>query len=127
MQINNSTNQSFKALSFTPRALNAISKRVSAGKFISIQENLGRKYKTSPLDIVVDTTGEGSLRLATKIKQNESTKNIKKIAPEYFEETIFSSIFNRYEKYIEKLCEIIDQQEILLLGKKSRGGRDLMV
>lgn len=121
MQVSNDYQPSFKAASFTPRALNAMSKRMPSGTFIQIQEKLDRMYKTSPLDIVIDTTMAESQRLCAKIKQNKLNLS-KQILPQYFEESIISSIFCKPEKYFEKLCKEIDKQEIILLGKKAVAG-----
>jgi hypothetical protein len=119
MQITNNSNQSFKALSFTPKALKSLSERMPAGKFMSEQERLVNMYKDSPLDIVVDTTSQESIRLCAKIRQSSSNK-IKKMIPQYIEEDVFSSIFNRTESFFKKLCEKIDRREVLLTGKISR-------
>jgi hypothetical protein len=127
MQVNDSTSPSFKALTFKPKALGALSKRMPSGRFISIQEKLAKKYEASPFDIVIDTVSAESSRLCAKIKQSLSAETGAKIQPKYVEETILSSVFNRSEKFLEKLCKIIDQKEFSILGKKSRSGRDLMV
>ena len=120
MQVTNSTNLNFKALSFTPNALAAMSHRMPSGRFISVQESLIKKYKTSPLDIVIDTTSDESIRLCAKIMQIDPVSGKLKTITRYFEESVFSSVFNRSEKFIEKLCKTIDKQEQLVLGKKSQ-------
>lgn len=125
MKIDNSQTN-FKSVQYTPMALRAMSKRMPSGAYIQIQEKLNRMYKESPLDIIISTAGSKSNRLLTLIKQNAHISP-KKLMPECFKESFLSSIFCNPEKYFEKLCEQIDKKEVIILGKRSRGGRELTV
>lgn len=125
MQINTSQT-SFKSIQYTPRALEAMSKRMPSSQFIHMQERLNKMYKESPLDIIIYTTGAKSHRLCANIKQ-QSFNNLKKIKPQYIKESILSSIFSKPEKFLDKLCKEIDKNEVYILGTRSRGGRELMV
>ena len=116
MQVTNCSNQNFKGLSFSPNALKSMSERIPAGKFISVQESLSKKYKNSPLDIVIDTTTQESIRLCAKIKQNTLNKIRKMIIP-YIEEDCFSCIFCNPEKFFSKLCKKLDIDEKIILSK----------
>ena len=118
MQVTNSTNLNFKAVTFTPRALAAMSQKLSSGKFVFIQKDMLTKYKKSPLDIVIDTISDESIRLCATFKPKNSVSNVR-MTRTYQEETIFSSIFNRSEKFFKKLCKTINEQEQLILGKKA--------
>ena len=118
MQVTNSTNLNFKAVTFTPRALAAMSQKLSSGKFVFIQKDMLTKYKKSPLDIVIDTISDESIRLCATFKPKKSVSNVR-MTRTYQEETIFSSIFNRSEKFFKKLCKTINEQEQLILGKKA--------
>ena len=118
MQVTNSTNLNFKAVTFTPRALAAMSQKLSSGKFVFIQKDMLTKYKQSPLDIVIDTISDESIRLCATFKPKNSVSNVR-MTRTYQEETIFSSIFNRSEKFFKKLCKTINEQEQLILGKKA--------
>lgn len=116
MQVNNRYQPSFKAVSYTPNALKAMSKRMPAGKFLKVQSDFIEKYKDSAFDISVCTTSDESIRLAAKIKK--VTQNGDKPSfYEYIEETIFSSTFRSPEKFIEKLAEYVNKKETVLLGK----------
>ena len=118
MQVNNSTNLNFRAVTFTPRALAAMSQKLSSGKFISIQKEMADKYKKSPLDIVIDTLSDNSIRLCATFKQKKPVSNLK-MTKEYQEETICCSIFNLSEKFFKKLCKTLDEQERSVLDKKA--------
>ena len=126
MQVNNCSNQNFKGISFTPRALKSMSERLPSGKFIFTKEYLEKKFKESNFDVLIDTTAEESIRLCAKIKLSSINK-LKNIIPQYFEECIFSSVFNKTEKFFEKLCQKIDKNEMFLLGKISRNELELTV
>ncbi len=118
MQVSNSTSPNFKSLTFTPRALTAMNEKIPSGKFVSIQESMINKYKNSPLDIVIDTISDNSIRLCATFKQKSTASGVQ-ITKSYEEETVFTSIFNRSEKFFKKLCKTLDKQEKLVLGKKS--------
>ena len=118
MQVTNSSNLNFKSVTFSPRALAAMSEKMPSGKFISIQESMVNKYKKSPLDIVIDTISEESIRLCATFKQKKPAAGVL-MTKSYEEETIFTSVFNRSEKFFKKLCKTLDEQERLILGKKA--------
>ena len=118
MQVTNSTNLNFKAVTFKPNALAAMCQKIPSGKFIAIQERMISKYKKSPLDIVIDTLSDESIRLCAVFKPKRFDVNSYKMTKMYEEETIFTSIFKRSEKFFEKLCKTLDEQERLVLGVK---------
>ncbi len=105
MQIQKNNQLNFKSLSFTPNALNALSKRLPSGQFMQVQEKYIKKYEKSPFEIVIDTQTGGSQRLIAKIKELKNIKGVLKIwsIVDIFKENSFSSMFRSPEKFLEKL------------------------
>ena len=80
---NTLTTASGLSVTFKPNALAAMCQKIPSGKFIAIQERMISKYKKSPLDIVIDTLSDESIRLCAVFKPKRFDVNSYKMTKMY--------------------------------------------
>ncbi len=104
MKIDTNYHPNFKAGRMTYAAELACRQRMkSSQKVQALKEKFINKYKDSEFDVELETTAVESIRLCATVRKAGKFKR-------YIEETVFSSIFKKPDKFVEKVNNIIENQ-----------------